>query len=292
LLRRENLEIVQQQFTLYERDNETGLDYAKARYYGGTQGRFTSPDPYNIILETQATAEMNENKASVQFFNYLAHPQNWNRYGYVTNNPLKYIDPTGEDLWLTGSDEERKQELERIKQLVGKDAARYLTTAELCTKDGMVTIVGYSSNAFTKYEPGVTTRLADIIDSNDVLEYHIATTYEDKSGTHTTRHFGGAVAVGKEESLNGHTQVFVHPQGSAIAQNILGVPTVLAGSRSNDGKPLDFYDDITDFHEIGHGYANMIDKVDINSDQSSRRALDFENIIRQRRGLPNRRVLH
>ena len=31
-------------FTGYERDTETGLDFAQARYYSNTQGRFTSPD--------------------------------------------------------------------------------------------------------------------------------------------------------------------------------------------------------------------------------------------------------
>jgi RHS repeat-associated protein len=65
----------------YERDEETGLDYAQARYYGSTMGRFTSVDlgPFTP-----------------------ADPQNWNRYAYVQNNPLKFIDPNGEKLILTG----------------------------------------------------------------------------------------------------------------------------------------------------------------------------------------------
>jgi RHS repeat-associated protein len=64
------------QFTGKERDGETGLDYFKARYMSGSQGRFTSPDaPF---------ADQRPND-----------PQSWNLYSYVRNNPLKYIDPTG-----------------------------------------------------------------------------------------------------------------------------------------------------------------------------------------------------
>jgi RHS repeat-associated protein len=69
---------VRQQFVGYERDNETGLDFAQARYYANVQGRFTSPDPTLL---------------SVNGFN----PQTWNRYSYVMNNPLAYADPLG--LW-------------------------------------------------------------------------------------------------------------------------------------------------------------------------------------------------
>jgi RHS repeat-associated protein len=36
---------IRQKFTGYERDDETNLDYAKARYFGSSFGRFTSPDP-------------------------------------------------------------------------------------------------------------------------------------------------------------------------------------------------------------------------------------------------------
>jgi RHS repeat-associated protein len=60
-----------------ERDAETGLDYFGARYYSGAQGRFTSPDtPF---------ADQN-----------VGNPQSWNLYAYVSNNPLKFTDPSGQ----------------------------------------------------------------------------------------------------------------------------------------------------------------------------------------------------
>jgi RHS repeat-associated protein len=72
---------VRQKFTSYERDIESGLDYAKARMFGSSYGRFTSPDP----LLGSARIE---------------NPQTLNRYVYVLNNPLVLTDPTG--LWEWG----------------------------------------------------------------------------------------------------------------------------------------------------------------------------------------------
>jgi RHS repeat-associated protein len=63
-------------YTSYERDVETGLDYAQARYYGSGQGRFISVDP----LLTSAKPNS---------------PQSWNRYAYVLNRPLHWVDPLG-----------------------------------------------------------------------------------------------------------------------------------------------------------------------------------------------------
>jgi RHS repeat-associated protein len=74
---------VRQKFTGYQRDEETGLDYAKARIFGSGFGRFTSPDP--IAGSTLA-------------------PQSLNKYTYVQNNPLRFIDPTGETLIILGDD--------------------------------------------------------------------------------------------------------------------------------------------------------------------------------------------
>ena len=67
---------VRKQFTGYERDIESDLDFAQARMFGYSQGRFTSPDP---LLSSGR----------------IQNPQSWNRYPYVLNNPLNLIDPTG-----------------------------------------------------------------------------------------------------------------------------------------------------------------------------------------------------
>ena len=67
---------VRQKYGSYERDNETGLDFAQARYFSNAQGRFTGADP--LLASGKAN-----------------NPQTWNRYTYALNNPLQYVDPTG-----------------------------------------------------------------------------------------------------------------------------------------------------------------------------------------------------
>jgi len=69
-----------EKFTSKERDAETGLDYFGARYFSSAQGRFTSADP-------------------ALFPHDITDPQSWNTYAYTRNNPLRYVDPNGED-WI------------------------------------------------------------------------------------------------------------------------------------------------------------------------------------------------
>ena len=111
---------VRKQFETYERDNETDLDFAEARMYNFKHGRFAAVDPYNIILEVQA--ETDKEKAQGKLIGYISKPQQWNRYVYVANNPLSYIDPTGELLELTGTQAEKDRSLQRLRELLGKDA--------------------------------------------------------------------------------------------------------------------------------------------------------------------------
>jgi RHS repeat-associated protein len=62
------------QFTSYERDPESGNDYALARFHVNRLGRFSSPDPLAGPLED---------------------PQSLNRYSYALNDGINLIDPSG-----------------------------------------------------------------------------------------------------------------------------------------------------------------------------------------------------
>ena len=67
---------VRKKFAGYDRDSETDLDFAEARYYNGKHGRFTAVDPLAASGKS-------------------SNPQTFNRYVYAGNNPLKRTDPTG-----------------------------------------------------------------------------------------------------------------------------------------------------------------------------------------------------
>lgn len=85
----DNGHFARRQFTGKERDSETGLDYFGARYYGSALGRFTSPDPIGIIKQK------------------LFDPQQWNAYDYARNNPLRFMDPTGQYVTNCASDDKK-----------------------------------------------------------------------------------------------------------------------------------------------------------------------------------------
>jgi RHS repeat-associated protein len=65
-------------FTTYERETETGTDYAVNRQYGVNAARFMRADPSHG--------------------SYRLFPQSLNRYAYVQNSPVDLVDPLGLDL--------------------------------------------------------------------------------------------------------------------------------------------------------------------------------------------------
>jgi RHS repeat-associated protein len=109
---------VRKQFTGYERDRETDLDFAKARYINSTLGRFSSPDYF--ASDTTVVA-----------------PQSWNLYSYARNNPLLYIDHGGRDLFINvgGKDYKVTRTDKAAFILQGNDGSN----AAVATAAGMVT---------------------------------------------------------------------------------------------------------------------------------------------------------
>ncbi|MGB7925166.1 MAG: peptidoglycan DD-metalloendopeptidase family protein, partial [Pyrinomonadaceae bacterium] len=67
---------VRQQYALTERDQSTGMDHTLWRKHEPFSGRWTSPDPYRESLKVR-------------------DPQSLNRYSYVENDPVNFIDPSG-----------------------------------------------------------------------------------------------------------------------------------------------------------------------------------------------------
>jgi RHS repeat-associated protein len=73
-------------FTGLQRDWETVTDHAWFRQYSSLQGRWLTPDPAGLNAVNPT------------------NPQSWNRYSYVLDDPLDYVDPTGTNCVLADID--------------------------------------------------------------------------------------------------------------------------------------------------------------------------------------------
>lgn len=110
-------------FTGKEYDEENELQYFGARYYDNRLGRFTAIDPLLLMLnkndiydklykdnyeldngfknlvqnelkDKRFMTEQDLKRLALQYF--LSDPQHMNNYSYVVNNPIAYVDDTGE----------------------------------------------------------------------------------------------------------------------------------------------------------------------------------------------------
>jgi RHS repeat-associated protein len=166
-------------FTGHERDLVVGdgrtLDYMHARYYSPTVGRFLSVDP---IIPTAA----------------VHAPQRWNRYAYVSNNPMRNADPTGKLLEVRAGTCDDKtpcyskvDTYQAVQNFVGKDAAKYLQLG----KNGQVTLNGISAANFIKLGGGAAI-IGNLIRSTDRTAA-FALSADAKGGAFTEQMAGGTL---------------------------------------------------------------------------------------------------
>jgi RHS repeat-associated protein len=103
-------------FTGKERDTESGNDYFGARYNSSSLGRFMSPDAFY--------------KDS-----HVGDPQSWNEYSYARNNPLRYVDPNGENATVSTSCSTNENDQTTCNVTISASIAIYAAAGSGLTQD-------------------------------------------------------------------------------------------------------------------------------------------------------------
>jgi RHS repeat-associated protein len=264
-----------------ERDGEKGLDYFGARYYSGAQGRFTSPD---LPLIDQDPAD----------------PQSWNLYTYARNNPLKYVDTTGRAIELVGDEEERRKQLQALQSAVGSRAGSYLyeNKIERGNKDGSTTTqyyLGVLSGGPTGEGPDFGSLntaagyLAGVIGDQQVAQVRLVDAGESFTYFSPTQK-----RTALDASMVGLTSPFHEPAPIKVwALDPAFTYGDLPGRAMSNGLPGSRALPDNLMHELGHAAWQMDIKAGrrVSPDPAGdRRAVDFENAVRLRRGGATRRV--
>ena len=275
---------VKQKFTSKERDNETGLDYFVARYYTSFQGRFSGVDPFSIVLEVQE--ERYPEKARAKLRTYLSQPQQWNRYSYAINNPLLFVDPTGESIRLSNDPQERERQMQALREAVGPEAAAYLYVNQGTNADGSANYyVGiYDHNptngdrrSFEQVN-AVAGMLGPAIRNPEVakLEFVRAGLVQDDDGFKARIGRGGPPGI--SPAVTGVFKGVITIKMLDWSKSDLGY---LPGNLMSNSKDNMLTPSVMLGHEIAHGLARMLGYKDGRDRKTSENAaVDMENKIR------------
>ena len=179
---------VRQKFTGYERDNETDLDFAQARYFNSGFGRFSSPD--SIFLSKQK----------------MFDAQQWNLYSYVRNTPIRFTDPTGK--YVCTSDVKKCEQFEKSRQ-------EALKSDDADTVRGAKAFGDPSQKKGDKGDNGVYLQFADKLkgDRGGRVTRHEGGIEEDSNSDNGMR---AAVDVTIQTDQIGNEEVLAH-EGSHVA---------------------------------------------------------------------------
>ncbi len=236
---------------------EFTLDFDHARRHDAGLGRFLSPD--RIPGEPE-------------------DPQSWNQYAYAKNNPLLYIDPTGEAVELIDeTDEERRKALAVLQSSVGKAAGSRLYINEVKEGDKTRYFVGIQGSVGEFNKLSDTARgLSSLVGDKQVVEFGL--TSKDLSRQ------GGAATFEPGEIGNQNTRVLVNIEQVAATNRGLHPASVLGATRfagwNQDPRWTinPFTAETNAWHEFGHAWGFIHGK---SMSQTNPDALRWENRMRQ-----------
>ncbi len=177
-------------YTGYEKDDESGLDFAQARYYNSKHGRFTSVDPL--------TASAN-----------VKNPQTFNRYSYVLNSPYKFTDPLGLLSSSTGACGQWCRNSDSGSGGGGFNAASSLWT-DLATVTIDLNIV-YDENQYTleQAQAAVKDTVKDLQDTYSAISVEFNVTYTAGQADYSKANNNGSPGTITKGAVQGSINVFL-----------------------------------------------------------------------------------
>jgi RHS repeat-associated protein len=152
-------------FTGHVNDADTGLVYMQQRYYNPMAGRFLRIDPVTTDADTG---------------------RSFKRYAYAENNPFKYIDPDGRQIFPVGTKSEKKEILEITNQIaksgpagkafisrMKKDGPTLVSQGtSLTKKDGSVVSLADTGGGVTiRATDGASGKTEVVFDKNNLMNY-------------------------------------------------------------------------------------------------------------------------
>ncbi|MFQ5529173.1 MAG: RHS repeat domain-containing protein [Gemmatimonadota bacterium] len=153
------------------------LDYMHARYCSPVTGRFLSVDP---VLQPER---------------FSRSPQRWNRYSYVANSPLRFVDQTGEALILFNADnlDDAQRELAGLQQIFEEaGAAGEAELLDLTVTDGEIEVTSSGVDLSGSENKTVAT-IGRAISGDNRIEFDITSSLTTVDGRSLLERNGAAV---------------------------------------------------------------------------------------------------
>jgi RHS repeat-associated protein len=188
-------------FTGQARDESTGLLHFQFRYLDTDTGRWLSPDPLFAVLSPATATRLGESTVA---------------YGYVANNPVNHVDPTGLYILVLGMyGDTATLGHQGYLQANGRDAQNYVNRRAAEGADGRffktdfrryargADAIHFNLNGMTLAEfnrylggnvRGVVAGNPDALNGGDITNFELDTILGDKTLRNKTRfHLGSAV---------------------------------------------------------------------------------------------------